>query len=54
MKIPEFKIRTDLALEEREGLKEAAEEVSGVSFKKWEGKRSAANTVLPSTRPCSS
>ena len=42
MKIPEFKIRTDLALEEREGLKEAAEEVSGVSFKKWEGKRSAA------------
>ena len=33
MKIPEFKIRTDLALEEREGLKEAAEEVSGVSFK---------------------
>ena len=34
MKIPEFKIRTDLALEEREGLKEAAEEVSGVSFKK--------------------
>ena len=47
MKIPEFKIRTDLALEEREGLKEAAEEVSGVSFKKWEGKRSAAQIMAP-------
>lgn len=33
MKIPEFKIRTDLALEEREGLKEAAEEVSGFLLK---------------------
>ena len=32
MKIPEFKIRTDLALEEREGLKEAAEEYEGCSF----------------------
>ena len=28
MKIPEFNIRTDLALEEREGLIEAAEDVS--------------------------
>ena len=33
MKIPEFKIRTDLALEEREGLKEASEVVSGGAFK---------------------
>ena len=51
MKIPEFKIRTDLALEEREGLKEAAEEVSGVSFKKWEGKRSAAQITEMNMAP---
>lgn len=33
-----FEIRTDLALEEREGLKEQAKEASGVSFRKWQGK----------------
>lgn len=33
MKIPEFKIRTDLALEEREGLKEAAEKFQGFLLK---------------------
>lgn len=37
MKTSVFEIRTDLALEEREGLKEQAEEVSGVSFRKWKG-----------------
>ena len=31
MKTARFEIRTDLALEEREGLKEQAKEVSGVS-----------------------
>ena len=38
MKTARFEIRTDLALEEREGLKEQAKEVSGVSFRKWKGK----------------
>lgn len=38
MKTADFEIRTDLALEEREGLKEQAKEVSGVSFRKWKGK----------------
>lgn len=38
MKTSRFEIRTDLALEEREGLKEQAKEVSGVSFRKWKGK----------------
>ena len=33
-----FEIRTDLALEEREGLKEQAKEAAGVSFRKWQGK----------------
>ena len=38
MKTADFEIRTDLALEEREGLKDQAKEVSGVSFRKWKGK----------------
>ena len=38
MKTARLEIRTDLALEEREGLKEQAKEVSGVSFRKWKGK----------------
>ncbi len=38
MKTAGFEIRTDLALEEREGLKDQAKEVSGVSFRKWKGK----------------
>ena len=38
MKTVRLEIRTDLALEEREGLKEQAKEVSGVSFRKWKGK----------------
>lgn len=38
MKKARLEIRTDLALEEREGLKEQAKEVSGVSFRKWKGK----------------
>lgn len=38
MKTARFEIRTDLALEEREGLKEQAKEVSDVSFRKWKGK----------------
>lgn len=38
MKTADFEIRTDLALEEREGLKDQAKEASGVSFRKWKGK----------------
>ena len=38
MKTARLEIRTDLALEESEGLKEQAKEVSGVSFRKWKGK----------------
>ncbi len=38
MKTAGFEIRTDLALEEREGLKDQAKEASGVSFRKWKGK----------------
>ena len=38
MKTARFEICTHLALEEREGLKEQAKEVSGVSFRKWKGK----------------
>ena len=38
MKTARFEIRTDHSLEEIEGLKEHAKEVSGVSFRKWKGK----------------